>query len=105
MPVTKSSYICRNNIQMTAKQKLIERFQSLPKDFTFDELSKLLRGFGYEIANKGKTSGSRVRFINIENKSIIDIHRPHPGNIVKLGALKDIYNKLILADVIKYINK
>jgi len=85
---------------MTAKQKLIERFKFLPKDFTFDELSKLLKGFGYEISNKGKTSGSRVRFINIESKSIIDLHKPHPGNVVKLGVLKDIYDKLVLASVV-----
>ena len=85
---------------MTAKQKLIKRFISLPKDFTFDELSQLLKGFGYEIGSKGKTSGSRIRFINAESKSIIDLHKPHPGNIVKSGALKDVYYKLILAAVI-----
>lgn len=85
---------------MTVKEKLIERFKSLPKDFTFDELSRLLRGFGYEVSNKGKTSGSRVRFMNVESKSIIDLHKPHPGNIVKVGALKDVYDKLILAAII-----
>ena len=85
---------------MTAKQKLIKRFISLPIDFTFDELSKLLKGFGYVISSKGKTSGSRIRFINAESKSIIDLHKPHPGNIVKPGALKDVYDKLILAAVI-----
>ena len=85
---------------MTAKQKLIERFKSLPKDFTFDELLKLLNGFGYEVSNKGKTSGSRVRFVNVESKSIIDLHKPHPGYIVKLGALKDVYNKLVLVSII-----
>ena len=89
---------------MTAKEKLIERFKLLPKNFTFDELSRLLKGFGYEISNKGKTSGSRVRFINIESKSIIDLHKPHPGNVVKLGALKDVYEKLVLASAIKSQN-
>ena len=85
---------------MTAKQKLIKRFISLPKDFTFDELSKLLKDFGYEIGSKGKTSGSRIRFVNAESKSIIDLHKPHPRNIVKSGALKDVYDKLILVAVI-----
>lgn len=85
---------------MTTKDKLMERFKSLPKDFTFDELSRLLRGLGYEVSNKGKTSGSRVRFINRESKLIIDLHKPHPGNIVKLGALKDVYDKLVLAAII-----
>ena len=90
---------------MTAKQKLIERFESIQKDFTFEELSKLLKGFGYEISNKVKTSGSRVRFINTEKKSIIDLHRPHPDNIIKSGVLKDIYDKLALVNVIDVVKK
>ena len=45
---------------MGTKEKLIERFRSLPTDFTFDEMEKLLGYFGYERSNKGKTSGSRV---------------------------------------------
>ena len=33
---------------MGTKEKLIERFKALPSDFTFDELEKLLKCFGYE---------------------------------------------------------
>lgn len=80
---------------MTAKDKLIDRFKRLPKDFTFEEMVKLLGNFGFEKSNKGKTSGSRVRFINKESKSIIDMHKPHPKNIIKESALKDIYEKLL----------
>jgi hypothetical protein len=36
---------------MSTKDKLINRLKGLPKDFTFDELSKLLIGFGYEANN------------------------------------------------------
>ncbi len=43
---------------MTSRDKLIERFKTLPTDFTFEELEKLLHSFGYEKSNKGKTSGS-----------------------------------------------
>jgi hypothetical protein len=39
--------------------------------------------FGYEVHNKGATSGSRVRFKNEETGVYIDIHRPHPGSIMK----------------------
>lgn len=39
---------------MGTKEKLIERFRSLPTDFTFDEMEKLLGYFGYERSNKGK---------------------------------------------------
>lgn len=81
---------------MSTKEKLIARFKTLPKDFLFDELQKLLSGLGYEVSNKGKTSGSRVQFLNKEKQLIIDIHKPHTsGAPIKETALKDIYNKLI----------
>jgi hypothetical protein len=87
---------------MSTKEKLIERFKKLPKDFTFDELCTLLSGLGYEPSNKGKTSGSRVRFINQTLKSIIDLHKPHAsGSPVKETALKEIYNNLVSIDLIK----
>jgi hypothetical protein len=81
---------------MGTKEKLIKRFKELPKDFTFEELCRLLLGFGFEISNKGKTSGSRVRFVYERNQSVINIHKPHPSNIMDSGALKDVYNRLIL---------
>ncbi|KAA6328992.1 hypothetical protein EZS27_022170 [termite gut metagenome] len=87
---------------MSTTDKLIERFKKQPKDFTFDELCKLLGCFGYEKSNKGKTSGSRVRFINKVEKLIIDIHKPHSsGDPIKETALKEIYNKLVLDGLIK----
>ena len=49
---------------MSSKEKLIERFKKLPKDFTFEETVKLLSIFGYQVHNKGATSGSRIRFKN-----------------------------------------
>ena len=85
---------------MSSKEKLIERFKKQPKDFTYNEMVKLLVGFGYEESHKGKTSGSRVRFINKELKSVIDFHKPHPGSIMKEGALKDVYKKLTTLGVI-----
>lgn len=45
---------------MGKKEKLIERFKSQPKDFSFEELTRLFRIFGFEVSQKGKTSGSRV---------------------------------------------
>jgi len=48
---------------MTKKDKLLVRFLSIPKDFTFDELKNLLIGFGYVESNLGRTSGSRFYFI------------------------------------------
>ena len=49
---------------MGTKEKLKDRFLTLPKDFTFGELEKVLSAYGYTKGNKGKTSGSRVVFKN-----------------------------------------
>ena len=51
---------------MSKKEKLLQRFLNQPKDFTFDELISLLGYFGFTSNNKGKTSGSRIEFENIE---------------------------------------
>ena len=85
---------------MGTKEKLIERFKSLPKDFTFDEMEKLLSIFGYVKSNKGKTSGSRVIYKN-GNKRPIMLHKPHPGNIIKSYAMKQVLDDLTEAGFIK----
>ena len=85
---------------MVTKDKLIERFKRLPKDFTFDELTRLLEIYGFEISNKGKTSGSRVVFKNGDKKPIM-LHKPHPGNVVKGYALKQVLNYLKELGLIK----
>jgi hypothetical protein len=75
---------------MTTKDKLIERFLLQPKDFTFDELVRLFKVFGFQIDNKGKTSGSRVLFINEEKDLDYAAHKPHPSNIVKGYVMKNV---------------
>ena len=63
---------------MGKKDKLISRLKSKPRDFTFDEAETLLVYFGYRRSNKGRTSGSRVIFINDQTVSQIMLHKPHP---------------------------
>ena len=67
---------------MSKKEKIIERLKSKPKDFTYDEAKQVLNMFGFAEYNKGKTSGSKVEFINKYNQKI-ELHKPHPGNILK----------------------
>jgi len=55
---------------MGTKEKLIERFKSQPKDFTFNELIRLFQVLGFEVSQKGKTSGSRVEFVNNKKNSL-----------------------------------
>lgn len=85
---------------MGTKEKLRERFKKMPSDFTFDEMQRLLEGYGYEKSNKGKTSGSRIIYKN-GNKRPIMLHKPHPGNIVKEYAMKQVLDDLKEAGLIK----
>jgi hypothetical protein len=77
---------------MSTRDKLIERFKKHPKDFTFDELVRLLGYFGFTDNNKGKTSGSRVEFESKEDTIIA--HKPHPSNIMKGYQMKQIFDYL-----------
>ncbi len=85
---------------MGTKDKLRERFLKQPSDFTFEEMQRLLEGYGYELSNKGKTSGSRLIFKNGDKRPIM-LHKPHPGNIVKGYAMKQVYDYLKEAGFIK----
>ncbi len=73
---------------MSKKDKLIEKLKSKPKDFTYDELKTLLNYLGFYEYNKGKTSGSRVKFLNANDVKIV-LHKPHPSNILKPYQIKD----------------
>lgn len=86
---------------MSKTEKLLQRLLSKPKDFTFEELKRLLKSFGYEETKTGKTSGSRVAFINYKTKSIIRLHRPHPNPELKRYQLDDLEEALRKAEAIK----
>lgn len=68
---------------MTRQEKLIKRLLSKPKDFTWNELTKLLLGFGFEEVKAGKTGGSRRRFVSLDGVAIA-LHKPHPHNTLKM---------------------
>jgi hypothetical protein len=74
---------------VSKKDKLIKRFLSLPNDFHYDEMVKLLGYFMFFEIKKGKTSGSRVKFGNGESIPII-MHKPHPTGIMKKYQLKQV---------------
>ncbi len=79
---------------MSKIEKLINRLLSNPKDFTFDELAKVLSHYGFEMSNKGKTSGSRVKFLHRERKIPIIIHKPHPSPTLKAYTVKQVITEL-----------
>jgi len=74
---------------MSKTEKLVQRLLSVPKDFTWEELIKVLALYGYAELKKGKTGGSRRKFAD-EQKNIISLHKPHPSNIIKEYAIKDV---------------
>ena len=86
---------------MGSYEKLLERFLKLPTDFTWDELSRLLNRHGYYQCNKGKTSGSRVVFEKEDSNISLDLHKPHPKNILKPYQMKDVLDFLKRIEVIK----
>jgi len=79
---------------VSKKEKQIKRLLSKPKDFTYNELSSLLKGLGYTEDKKGRTSGSRVAFVNKINLNIIRLDKPHPDINLKLYLINYVIAKL-----------
>ncbi len=75
---------------MGTKDKLVERFKRQPKDFSFDELTRLFGILGFEISQKGKTSGSRIEFVNNEKELSFGAHKPHLDSAIKSYVMKQI---------------
>jgi hypothetical protein len=79
---------------MSKDQKLIVRLLSKPKDFTYNELCRVLNSLGYEESQSGKTSGSRVAFIVKSTNHIIRLHKPHPSNELKQYQIELVIEEL-----------
>ena len=79
---------------MNKKDKLLQRFRTLPRDFKFDEMVAIFKGYGFKLNNKGATSGSRIEFINENDGNSYIMHRPHPSNIIKGYVMRQVYSFL-----------
>ena len=91
---------------MSRKEKLLLRFLSQPKDFTFEEAVRLLKDFDFYEVSTGKTSGSRVRFKNDNYPiNVIKFHKPHPSNILKPYVLDIIRMNLEECELLTTDNK
>lgn len=75
---------------MSQLDKAKERIRSKPKDYTYTEARRLLYKLGFIEKSKGKTSGSRVGFYREADKKVILLHKPHPGDEMDPGAVKDL---------------
>ncbi len=78
---------------MSKQNKLISKFLKIPpkKDLTFKELSSLLLSLNFE---KIEGVGSAVKFYNKEKDLLINLHKPHPSDILKVYLVKQIQIKL-----------
>jgi hypothetical protein len=88
-------------VAMNKKEKLVKRFRTLPKDFTFEEVVTLFQIYGFSLENKGSTSGSRIKFYNKQDENAFIMHKPHLSNIIKGYMMRDILNYLLHNNYIK----
>lgn len=75
---------------MSKAEKLLTDFINTPYP-KWREVENLLNQLGYE---KKEGDGSRVKFVNKELESVIDLHKPHPGNTIKTYVKKNIVKLL-----------
>lgn len=75
---------------MSKLEKAKGRIRYKPKDYTYTEAKYLLSQLGFIEYTKGKTSGSRIKFYRPEDQRIILLHKPHPGDVMKPGAVREL---------------
>ncbi len=77
---------------MSKKDKLLKKFLQIPikRDLTFNELETLLLFCGFI---KLEGSGSAVKFYHKKKDLLINLHKPHPSDILKVYIIKQIKEK------------
>ena len=75
---------------MSKLEKAIQRLKSIPRDYAYTEAKYILGQFGFMEMNKGKTSGSRVKFYRPSDGEMISFHKPHPSSIMSMGNVRDL---------------
>jgi len=79
---------------MSKKDKLLNKFLKKPpkKDLTFNELETLLLACGFF---RLEGAGSAVKFYHKDKDVLINLHKPHPSNLLKVYLIKQIQVKLL----------
>ena len=67
---------------MSSIEKLKQKLKRRPKTFDMNDAHRILEYEGYLEDTSGKTSGSRIRFEDINGVSFV-FHKPHPNNELK----------------------
>lgn len=76
---------------MTKKAKLLQRLVQLSADLTWDEAATVMKQHNFEML---KGDGSGRKFVHATTRTKVFIHKPHPGNIVKTYAQRDLLEGL-----------
>ena len=76
---------------MSKHEKLLNRLQSGPKDFRWDELVTLLTALDWTV-HSGK--GSSRKFVHRETGVVLMMHEPHPGSILKAYQVRAVLDLL-----------
>jgi len=76
---------------MTKAEKLLKRFLSRPKNFTYHQLIRQLESLGYK---EEQGFGSRLVFSYKRMKHYTILHKPHAGNILMRYQIDLIIQKL-----------
>lgn len=78
---------------MSRIDKLVEKLRKEPppRDFTWNELRSLLSSLGFE---EKQGNGSRVKFIHPSLSYPISLHKPHPGNELKIYIIEQVKGAL-----------
>lgn len=78
------------SVIMSKSQKRIERLQSRPRDYHWDELIALLMSFDYSWVQAGSSHGY---FLNANTRHKIGMARPH-NQILKTYQISEVLNSL-----------
>ena len=79
---------------MSKWEKAKKRIKDKPRDYTYSEARALLGHMGFKEYQKGRTSGSRVKFFRAKDEKVVLLHKPHPGDIMDRGAVADLADYL-----------
>ena len=79
---------------MSRLDKAKLRLLTLPRDYTYSEAKSLLRQLDFTEDNKGKTSGSRVKFYRVRDGAMILLHKPHPSDVMNYKSVRDLAEML-----------
>lgn len=69
-------------------EKLVETLMTNPSSFRFRDLVRIMKHLGYEVDQKGATSGSRIRFYREVDGRMLLMHSPHPSDEMSRGAIR-----------------